>query len=294
MVPVKSRVPVRIAAGAILLATFALMPVASAKSFNDFKFPPATSFPPADSLTYEIRVKGAKPPVLKPGEKPAKVHNGEGTITTKLLTKGPYRKLEVLYSGTEPTGEELGYLAYMDAATLKPWGFTRHVTTTTGTQTLELTFDKGQIHQQVTGPGSVKSSREITNSGQFLLMPLLFLAGRGLVFEEGNLFTSLLLNPDSLSLQTPIITISGKEVVPVPAGIYECWKVEYKLGQNTEWGYYAVKNPRLVVKYETSTREWLLKKHNLPDPNKPKAKPRPKPKPTVINPDAGKGPGPWK
>ncbi|MEO7992910.1 MAG: hypothetical protein ABI743_00800 [bacterium] len=241
-----------------ILGALLAYPVPSqAKAFNRFQFPPATSFPAPDTLTYEIVAKGDG----KPG---SETHKGSGSFSTRLITSGPYDKYEIVFNGTEPGGQTLGWTAFLDAKSLKPWGYTRRYTDERGTETLELTFADKQVDQVVTQINGEVIERKLSNFGDYTLMPLLFLAGRGLEFGTGNLFTTMLLNPEGLTFETPFVSIVGKEVIPVPAGIYECWKVEYKFnGDLREYGYYAVKDPRIVAQYETPDRIWRLTKHGL-------------------------------
>lgn len=250
-----------------------------AKSYMQWKFPPDASFPVPDSLTYQIVVKGAAGLAHK--DDAGEIREGEGTLSTKRLTGGPYEKLEITYSGTEPGGQELGWVSTLESKTLQPWGFRQRFTDERGTETLELTFAEKAITADLTQINGETVTRKLSNAGSFTLLPLLFLAGRGLEFEEGNLFTTMMLDPSTLTFQTPIITVVGKEIVPVPAGIYDCWKVEYRIKGVSEYAWYAVKDTRIVAQYEVGNRVWRLKKHSRGEIKpRPAAKPKPKPKPT--------------
>lgn len=251
-----------------------------AKPFHSWRYPADKSFPAPDTLTYQIVVKNDTGGAFKGGD--GAIREGEGTLSTKRLTGGPYDKLEITYNGTEPGGQSLGWVATLEAKTLQPWGFRQRYADERGTETLELQFADKQITALQTQVNGEQVSRKLTNAGSYTLLPLLFLAGRGLEFEEGNLFTTMMLDPVNLSFRTPIITITGREVIPVPAGIYECWKVEHRISGVSEFAWYAVKDPRIIAQYEAGNRIWRLKKHSIQDPNaKPKPKPAPKPAPKL-------------
>ncbi|HYE78898.1 MAG TPA: hypothetical protein VEI97_13010, partial [bacterium] len=253
-------------------------PQAQAKAFTNYAFPPEISFPAPDKLAYDIVIPGQR------GPEGSEERRGDGTFTTKKITTGPYPKLQIAYSGTEPGGQALHWTAYLDAKTLKPWGFTRTFADERGTELLDIIFAEGQIRQTLTQINGETINRQLNNVGDYTLLPLLMLAGRGLVFEEGAMFSSTLLDPDRLSFQTPFIQVVGTEIVTVPAGIYDCWKVEFKMGGQVHRAYYAIKNTRIVAQLETGERVYRLRSHAFiaeepkpkPKPSKPKAKPKPK------------------
>lgn len=250
-----------------------------AKAFGNWHFQPATSFPAPDSLTFQIVVKNLAGGAHK--ESDGTLREGTGTIRTQQVTTGPYPKLEIKYEGTEPGGQQFAWQAVLEAKTLQPWGYTRTFTDERGTERFELTFADGTITAALQQINGETVNRTLPNVGRYTLLPLLLLAGRGLEFEEGNLFTTPMLDPGALSFITPVITVKEREVIPVPAGLYECWKVEFKLGREVEHAWYAVKDPRIIAQYETSTRLWRLKQHAIPGPTKPKPAPKPKPKPVM-------------
>lgn len=252
-------------------------PAVDAKAYTNYAFPPDQSFPTPDKLVYDIVIPG------KAGDE----RQGDGTFVTKKITTGPYPKLQINYSGTEPGGQALNWTAFLDAKTLKPWGFNRTFTDERGVEHLDLEFAEGQIKQTLTQINGETINRQLNNVGDFTLLPVLMLAGRGLIFEEGSMFTSTLLDPDRLSFATPFISIVGKELVTVPAGIYDCWKVEYKMSGQVHRAYYAVKNPRIVAQLETGERVYRLRSHAfIAEQPKAKAKPKSKPK-SKPKPDPG-------
>ena len=241
---------------ALLCAGSAVSPSANAEAFTNYEFETESAFPAPDNLVYEIEIPGAMP------NEDGTERKGEGTFATKLIETGEYPKLHITYTGTEPGGQELSWSAYLEAKTLKPWGYNRLYTDERGTEQLDLNFEEGNVRLSIRQVNGEQINRQMPNIERgYGLLPTLMLIGRGLVFETGNLFTTMFLDPDTLSYQTPFFSILGTELITVPAGVYECYKVEIKVGQKKEYGYYAIKNPRIIARYETGDRIYNLKRH---------------------------------
>lgn len=54
------------------------------------------------------------------------------------------------------------------------------------------------------------------------------------------------------------ITITEKEQVEVPAGLFDCWKLELKVPGQRQYVWYSVDSPHYLVKYDNSQNIILL------------------------------------
>jgi len=92
-----------------------------------------------------------------------------------------------------------------------------------------------------------------------MLMPHLL---RNIDFKKGDYYTFSLLLVEDGKFTTPIIQVKEKEVIQVPAGMYECWKLNIKLGTEQHYGWYSVKEPHYLIKYSYPGKELIMEKHS--------------------------------
>jgi len=81
---------------------------------------------------------------------------------------------------------------------------------------------------------------------------------RALPFEEG--YQATYTNVVASAAQKPevTITISGKEQVSAPAGLFDCWKLEFEVAGQKQYMWYGVDSPHYLVKYDNGQSIILL------------------------------------
>jgi len=81
---------------------------------------------------------------------------------------------------------------------------------------------------------------------------------RALPFEEG--YQATYTNVVAAAAQKPevTITISGKEQVSAPAGVYDCWKLEFEVAGQKQYMWYGIDAPHYLVKYDNGQSIILL------------------------------------
>jgi len=81
---------------------------------------------------------------------------------------------------------------------------------------------------------------------------------RAIPFEEG--YQATYTNVVASTAQKPKVTIAivGKEQVEVPAGVFDCWKLEFKVAGQKQYMWYGVDNPHYLVKYDNGQNTILL------------------------------------
>jgi hypothetical protein len=72
---------------------------------------------------------------------------------------------------------------------------------------------------------------------------------RNINFVEGDYYKFDLLAVESMHFQSAIIEVVGEEIVEVPSGVYDCWKVEIRMAGVTYEAWYAKKQPQFLIKY---------------------------------------------
>ena len=83
---------------------------------------------------------------------------------------------------------------------------------------------------------------------------------RNLDFAAGDLYTFTLLGVEDLHLQSAIVEVKGEEIVEVPSGVYDCWKVDIRMGGMTYEAWYSKKQPQFLIKYYFG-KEMGMKNH---------------------------------
>jgi len=81
---------------------------------------------------------------------------------------------------------------------------------------------------------------------------------RALPFEEG--YQATYTNVVAAAAQKPEVTIttSGKEQVSAPAGVYDCWKLEFEVAGQKQYMWYGIDAPHYLVKYDNGQSIILL------------------------------------
>ena len=85
---------------------------------------------------------------------------------------------------------------------------------------------------------------------------------RNIDYVTGDWYTYYMMLMEKGQFITPIILIKEKEIVECPAGLYDCWRVSIKIGQEQHWAWYSVKEPHYLIKYQYPDRELTMKRHS--------------------------------
>jgi hypothetical protein len=188
--------------------------------------------------------------------------NGEASISIRKIKQLDMDVLLVRYDGTEgKTGKEK-WEAKLKYSDLTPVTFDR-------------TLDQGENSMQVNGSFSGETiTINLRSTGQD---PREILFSRGSKFHLSMMVPYLLRNIDCVTgdwytfnmlvvedgrFTTPIIQIKEKEVIECPAGLYDCWKVSIKIGENQHWAWYSVKEPHYLIRYQYPDKELVMKRHS--------------------------------
>ena len=83
---------------------------------------------------------------------------------------------------------------------------------------------------------------------------------RNLDFATDDIYTFTLLSVESMHFQSAIVEVIGEEIVEVPSGVYDCWKVEIRMGGTTFEAWYSKKQPQFLIKYYFG-KEMGMKNH---------------------------------
>lgn len=187
-------------------------------------------------------------------------NDGKGIFTIKKITQLDIDMLLIRYEGSIGERKEKWEIKLVKED-LSPFSF-------------ELTFEEPDRTHNYTGNVSGRDitmyeratgrdPREVIMSrgGNFYLSMMLPYLLRNLDFAIGDWFTFSLLQVEQGKFITPIVQVKEREVIEVPAGLYECWKVSVKLGTEQHFGWYSIKEPHFLVRYRYSGKEFNMERH---------------------------------
>lgn len=83
---------------------------------------------------------------------------------------------------------------------------------------------------------------------------------RNLTFKTGDLYTFTLLGAETMHYQSAIVEVMGEEIVEVPSGVYDCYKIEIRQAGVTYEAWYSKKPPQYLIKYYFG-KEMGMKNH---------------------------------
>jgi hypothetical protein len=188
--------------------------------------------------------------------------NGEAAISIRKIKQLDMDVLLVRYDGTEgKTGKE-NWEATVKYSDMTAVTFER--TVNQGENSFQVngsfTGDTITINLRSTGqdPREILFSRGTTFHLSMMVPYLL----RNINYATGDWYTFNMLVVEDGRFTTPIIQVKEKEVIECPAGLYECWKVSIKLGENQHWAWYSVKEPHYLVRYQYPDKELVMKRHS--------------------------------
>jgi hypothetical protein len=143
--------------------------------------------------------------------------------------------------------------------TLEPVGEQKTIKTSTNDIQLTSVYSNGKVDITAIVNGTTqKASMDVPSNAvdnDQLLMTL-----RALPFSEGYSVTYVIASTMNATKTNGTITVQPQEVVSVPAGSINAWKVEMNFGQATQYAWYEVDAPHRLVKYDNGTTQMVLSK----------------------------------
>lgn len=125
----------------------------------------------------------------------------------------------------------------------------------------EANYTSGQLELSYTTPENPYKQRMSMSGGiKFYSGEVLPYMLRNLEFVVGDIYTFTLLGVETMHLQSAIVEVMREEIVEVPSGVYDCWKVEIRLGGVTYEAWYSKKQPQFLIKYYFG-KEIAMKNH---------------------------------
>ncbi len=144
---------------------------------------------------------------------------------------------------------------------LKPLAVTKRIEIGEDIWYYEGNYTGDQLVVSYTTPeNEFKESMSMTAGVDFYSAEILPYMLRNLEFKTGDMYTFTLLGVEAMHLQSAIVEVVGEEIVEVPSGVYDCWKVEIRMGNTTYEAWYSKKPPQYLIKYYFG-KEMGMKNH---------------------------------
>jgi hypothetical protein len=179
---------------------------------------------------------------------------GTSTITISLQTTNWYIKEVDTIGQTNQTIE----MTIM-VGTLEPVGEQKTITSPGNDIQLTSTYGEGKVDISAVVNGTTKTASvdvpENAIDNDQLLETL-----RALPFSEGYKVSYVIVNTMTATKIDGTFTIQPQEMVTVPAGNFNTWKVEMNFGQTTQYAWYQVDSPHNLVKYDNGTTQLVMSK----------------------------------
>jgi hypothetical protein len=145
----------------------------------------------------------------------------------------------------------------IDAATLAPLGETKSIHTANSDVQLTTQYQNGTLSIQAVVDGQNKTASldvpaNAVDNDQ-LLMTL-----RALPFAQGTMATYVVIVAQNALKVDTTVTVQGQEMITVPAGDFECWRVEIAAGQTKQKAWYQVAAPNMLIQYDNGTTRMVL------------------------------------
>ena len=179
---------------------------------------------------------------------------GTSTITISLQTTNWYIKEVDTIGQTNQTIE----MTIM-VGTLEPVGEQKTITSPGNDIQLTSTYGEGKVDISAVVNGTTKTASvdvpENAIDNDQLLETL-----RALPFSEGYKVSYVIVNTMTATKIDGTFTVQPQEMVTVPAGNFNTWKVEMNFGQTTQYAWYQVDSPHNLVKYDNGTTQLVMSK----------------------------------
>jgi Protein of unknown function (DUF3108). len=140
---------------------------------------------------------------------------------------------------------------------LKPICENQTIVTPEGEFKINTTYTDNKLKIEAETPQGPQSAEIDVPDDAYDNDEILFLF-RAIPFEEG--YQSTYTNIVASTAQKPKVTITiiGKEQVEAPAGLFDCWKLEFKVSRQKQHFWYSVDSPHYFVKYDNGQDIILL------------------------------------
>jgi len=147
----------------------------------------------------------------------------------------------------------------INGETLEPVGEQKTIKATGNDIQLTSVYSSGKVDitadiNGTTKTASVDVPQNAVDNDQLLITL------RALPFSEGYKATYVIVNTINATKTNGIFTVQAQEMVTVPAGSFDTWKVEMNFGQTTQYAWYGVEAPYTLVKYDNGTTQMVLSK----------------------------------
>ncbi len=139
-----------------------------------------------------------------------------------------------------------------DAETLSPSSVTRRISGPEGDRTCQATYQGRTVTVEQKSKEGQRTDRLNVPVRSYDTWTDLFL-WRTLAFEDGfevrysDVLSCSLAKPDVLSV---VLKVKGREIVEVPAGRFDAWRLEIRSGGGTQKAWYEVDPPHRLVRYD--------------------------------------------
>jgi hypothetical protein len=179
---------------------------------------------------------------------------GTSTITISLQTANWYIKEMDTIGQLEQTIEMT-----ISVGTLEPVSEQKSIKSPGNDIQLTSTYSEGKADISAVVNGTTKTASvdvpENAIDNDQLLMTL-----RALPFSEGYKVSYVIVNTMNATKIDGTFTVQPHEMVTVPAGTFDAWKVDMVFGQTTQYAWYGVDSPHQLVKYDNGSTQMVLSK----------------------------------
>ena len=140
---------------------------------------------------------------------------------------------------------------------LKPISEQQTILSPQGEIKIDTTYAGNKLNIEAETPQGAQTAEIDVPADAYDNDEVLFLY-RALPFKEG--YQATYTNVVASTAQKPkvTITITGKEQVEVPAGTFDCWKLEFQVARQKQYMWYGVDGPYYLVKYDNGQNIILL------------------------------------
>jgi len=230
----------------ILIALLAAALPALGGVFSSYEFK-SDSWPVNERVDYKIQALEEKA-------------SGTTSISIRKITQMDTDMFLVRYEGKEGN-EKDKWEVKLKKADLMPVSYEETIQKKDATSTYSGAFHGKEMTLTSRSSGAQPKQMLLSRGGKYYLSMVMPYLLRSLNYKTGDYYTFHMLIIKDGSFTTPIIQVKEKEVLEVPAGIYECWKLNIKIGSEQNYGWYSVKPPHFLVKYRYPDKELIMVKH---------------------------------
>jgi hypothetical protein len=187
--------------------------------------------------------------------------NGQATITIKKITHLDRDMLLIRYEGSEGESIKEDWEVKLLKDDLSPFYFELTRENEESTSNYTGSFSGKQVTINVRSTEAEPYERIFSKGRSFYLSIMLPYLLRNIECEPGDWYTFNMLRIEKGTFITPIVQVKDREIIEVPAGMYDCWKVSIKLAGEQHWAWYSCKDPHYLIRYQYPDKELNMKRH---------------------------------